>query len=321
MRRFLLTTVSVLAITICGAVSRLSADNIMDVNVTNVDPRFRNTFLQAEAFWESRLLGYSPLLPAQVRSQLTRLQINAQTAAIDGVGGILGSAGPTNVVRWGGPGPKQFQSRPIAIATSSQMQFDIADIVSLQQTGSLLDVVKHEMGHALGFGSLWNGNGLLTTILGGPQYTGTYGLGKYRTESGNRFARFVPVEQQGGGGTAGSHWEDNDPFFNKRGTLRQSELMIGSIDPGNETKYTTETTWASLADLWFIVKGINDPQIYVRPRPSPSPWNWGGGPPLFIRGDGPSSVPEPSSMIALALGGIAAAVVYSRRRRGNGLAK
>lgn len=292
----------------------VSAD-IMDVNVNGVDPRYRSAFLAAEAFWESRLLRYNPALPAAVRIQLSKLQIVARSTAIDGVGGVLGSAGPTNVVTYGGTGggPKQISGRPIAIAKNSQMNFDIADIQDLDAQGALLDVIKHEMGHALGFGSLWNQNGLLATVNGGPQYIGAYGLSKYRVESNNRFAGFVPVEQQGGGGTAGAHWDDDDPFFNKRNTLAQSELMIGDIDPGNESKYTTETTWASMADLWFVVKGINDGTFRDVVGGGPSGRRkWIGGPPLYIRG--PSAVPEPGSLGVLALVGLAGLAVRRRQR-------
>lgn len=300
-------------VALVGQLPSAHAD-IMNVNVDGVDPRYRSAFLQAEAFWESRIIGYSPVLPASVRNRLSKLQITAATSAIDGVGGILGQAGPTNVLRFSstGPGLKSINGTPIAIATAAQMTFDTADVAALAANGGLLDVIKHEMGHALGFGSLWRDNGLVATINGQTQYIGANALATYRTESGNRGARWVPVEQAGGPGTAGSHWEDNDPFFNRRSRNGSSELMIGNIDPGNETKFTSETTWAAMADLWYQVKGIND--NLGRPRGGPGGYTkWTGGPPLFLTG-GPGAVPEPGSLGVLLAIGACGALVRSRRK-------
>jgi hypothetical protein len=302
-------------VALVGQLPSAHAD-IMNVNVDGVDPRYRSAFLQAEAFWESRIIGYSPILPASVRNRLSKLQITAVTTAIDGVGGVLGSAGPTNVLRFGGTGAgfKNNRGTPIAIATAAQMNFDTADIADLASNGGLLDVIKHEMGHALGFGSLWRDNGLIATINGQTQYIGSAALAKYRTESGNRGARWVPVEQTGGAGTAGSHWDDDDPFFNRRTRNGSSELMIGNIDPGNETKFTSETTWAAMADLWYQVKGIND--NLGRPRGGPGGYTkWTGGPPLFLTSSGgPNAVPEPGSIGVLLAIGACGALVRGRRK-------
>lgn len=302
-------------VALLGQVRPANAD-IMSVNVDGVDARYRSAFLQAEAFWESRIIGYSPKLPAVVRSQLSKLQITAVTTNIDGVGGILGSAGPTQVLQYGStnPGFKNNRGTPIAIAQRGQMNFDLADIQDLARNGSLLDVIKHEMAHAMGFGSLWQQNGLVATINGQTQYIGSTALAKYRTESGNRAARWVPVEQQGGAGTAGSHWDDDDPFFNRRNRNGSSDLMLGSIDPGNETKFTSETTWAAMADLWFTVKGINDGATSPTVGPG-GRTKWTGGPPQFLTGSGgPSAVPEPGSLDILLALGACGTLVRSRRK-------
>ncbi len=315
LRRFL-PAVLLCCLALLGQANTALAD-IMTVNVDGVDPRYRSAFLQAEAFWESRIIAYNPALPAAVRSQLSKLQITAVSSAIDGVGGVLGSAGPTSVIQYGstGPGFKRTRGTPIAIAKTAQMNFDIADIEDLANQGALLDVIKHEMAHAMGFGSLWQQNGLLSTINGGLQYTGSQALARYRTESGSRGARWVPVEQQGGPGTAGAHWDSADPFFNRRNVNGSSELMIGNIDPGNETKFTSETTWAAFADLWFVVKGINDRGIR-QPRVTPGGRRkWTGGSPLFLTSSGgPSAVPEPGSLGILLALGACGTLVRSRRK-------
>ena len=49
-------------------------------------------FTQAEQFWKTTLTDYQPSVNA---SLLSNIVINAEGTAIDGVGGTLGSAGPT----------------------------------------------------------------------------------------------------------------------------------------------------------------------------------------------------------------------------------
>ena len=56
-------------------------------------------FTQAEQFWENTLTGYQPSVNA---SSLSNIVINAEGTAIDGVGGTLGSAGPSYIWTTGG---------------------------------------------------------------------------------------------------------------------------------------------------------------------------------------------------------------------------
>ena len=53
----------------------------------------------------------------------------------------------------------------------------------------------------------------------------------------------IPVEQDGGSGTAGSHW-DEETFVN--------ELLTGYLDDGRN--YLTEMSIASFADLGYVVR-------------------------------------------------------------------
>lgn len=66
-------------------------------------------------------------------------------------------------------------------------------------------VLIHELGHALGIGTLWTE--LEYIWLNGNTYTSTQNA--YNTI--NNITRFrIPLESTGGGGTASAHWEDND---------------------------------------------------------------------------------------------------------------
>lgn len=308
----------------------LHAEDIINVDLTAVAPQYRFAFEQAEAFWDGHLQGFSKKLPLFVRRQLRDIEITASSPFIDGAGGILGQAGPTRTVDYGGGrGPKGRRQRAISISQEAMMQFDIADLEQLRQDGDLVKVVIHEMAHALGYGSLWAANELISPDASGTvQYRHDgYGLAEYRKESGNPFASYVPIEQQGGPGTALSHLDDDDPFFNQAATNFKAEYMLGFLqqwidvngngvqDAGeffSTDKFLSNTSLGIFADLWFVVGGINpldgnDVFWGTGGRPK----TWGGRFPGFgfLK---TTAVPEPSSLGALF---VLAGLGLVRRRR------
>ncbi len=98
----------------------------------------QDIFSDAEDFWEFFIVGY--------RDELVGpgLDISASGQNIDGVGGILGQAGPTLGI---------FLPSYV-YATDGVMEFDSADLLSMETAGNLFDVIVHEMAHVIGFGIL-----------------------------------------------------------------------------------------------------------------------------------------------------------------------
>ncbi len=265
--RFVVLSASIAVMSICSLLSTSLSADIIDVDRTAVDPRFAADFEAAEAFWESRIQNYSTELPRAVLFQLSSLRIIASTAIIDGPGDTLAQAGPDRIVTF--ETNNIFLSRRIAVATLSSLELDIEDLPLLEAQGILRDTIIHEMGHALGFGSLWAQNNLVSPLggVGLTQYTGgTYAIQEYRKEIRNPVANFVPLEQSGGDGTALSHWIDAPPFFNQVATRGTKELMTGfadDLDPDTGTvifppNFVSQTTWGAMADLGYEVEGIND---------------------------------------------------------------
>jgi hypothetical protein len=160
------------------------------------------------------------------------LKIYVEVVAIDGVGSVLGSAGPC-FIRTGSN-----------LTVVGKMRFDSADLTSLENSGSLQAVILHEMGHVLGVGTLWTTFSLLTgagTI--DPYYTGAEGVAQCLSIdttacTGNR----VPVENTGGGGTADAHWRES---------IFTNELMTGFLNVGSNPM--SVFTIGSLKDFGYVV--------------------------------------------------------------------
>ena len=155
--------------------------------------------------------------------QVDDILIVAELANIDGLYGILGQAGPTSVRTDG------------SLPATATMKFDIAD-VNAMGLDAFADVVLHEMGHSLGFGSIWSRLDLVTNGL----FTGDNALAEYLAMGGSGSG--IPVEQDGGAGTAGSHWDEE--LFN-------NELMTGYINEGEN--YFTAMSAASFADMGYAI--------------------------------------------------------------------
>ena len=155
------------------------------------------------------------------------LYVTAEVRAIDGVNGILGQAGPTNV--WSAS----------ELSAAGKMQFDVADALAYFGDGLWDDIVTHELMHVLGFGSLWNYGD--DPLVSGNQYLGDAGVAAYDEANPNGTQTYVPVEDGGGSGTAGAHWDEE---------ALDNELMTGFIDDSN---HLSEFSVMSLADLGYAV--------------------------------------------------------------------
>lgn len=72
---------------------------------------------------------------------IDRLYIAADIAPIDGVGNVLGSAGPCNAFL------ENFDREFTFLPAFGAMTFDSADLADLEASGELEDVILHEMAH------------------------------------------------------------------------------------------------------------------------------------------------------------------------------
>src|SRR5947208_3542906 len=229
------------------AATGVSAAYHIDVRyLTAVTPAQREAFDSAAAQWERLIYGDVPdelaNFPAgtcgpgspAVNETIDDIIIYVRLDSIDGPGKILGQAGPC-LLR--DPG---FQ--PVAGA----MHFDTADVAGLLAAGKFDEVVRHEMGHVLGFATIWPSLGLLSGAGGtDPHFVGAQATAAFDRNGGQPCSAGakVPVENCCGPGTRDSHWRE---------TVFETELMTGFLDSGVPNPLSVITP-ASMGDLGYVV--------------------------------------------------------------------
>lgn len=166
--------------------------------------------------------------------------IFASVDSIDGVGRVLGSAGPCLTRTTGG------------LTGLGTMRFDSADLQNLANSGRLGDVILHEMLHVIGIGTLWSARSLLVDVDSATvRVTGTRATAACANELGGSAVCVGAVPAENcldlavsvvcGAGTRNAHWKES--------TFR-TELMTGYAGATNPL---SRMTIQGLADLGYTV--------------------------------------------------------------------
>ncbi len=208
---------------------------------SGLTPSQQATFSQAAQRIQAFIIGDVPDITVPGFGLIDDVVIDASGVSIDGVNGILGQAGPT------GQRPGSF------IPYAGVMQFDTADLASLEAAGELLDVITHEMMHVLGFGTIWTDLGLLVGAGSvAPTYIGSQATAEYNTRF-NATGTSVPVEGSAAGpGSADGHWRES---------VFDNELMTPFYNSG-QVNPISRVTVAQFADLGYQVNlGAAEPYL------------------------------------------------------------
>ncbi|HOX20249.1 MAG TPA: Ig-like domain-containing protein [Gemmatimonadales bacterium] len=223
--------------------------------LTPVSPSRQIAFANAAARWSSIIYGELTNVPVasaagticgatypSISETVDDVLIFVTVDSIDGPGQILGSAGPC-LYRAG--------SRFTAVGA---MRFDIADLPLLESNGVFSAVILHEMGHVIGFGTLWTVPPSL--LVGGgtsdPYFPGANAVDAYTAACGSCFGSRVPVEAGGGPGTRDAHWRES---------VMGAELMTGYISLVSNP--LSAITVGSLRDMGYTVSSANADPYFV----------------------------------------------------------
>ncbi len=240
---------AVLVLFLVAAGRTASADLIINVNYSG-DPDYAAAFTSAAQTWQNLLRGYQNGIVAvaysgsgySVGQTVSTVNINANLTTMDGAGGTLGSAGPSSAV---------VDQAGFTLATVGNMNFDVADAANLLSNGNWQNVILHEMAHVLGFGTLWEHNGVYTDGTG--EFLGSNATAVWNSEFGQTGT--ADVELQGGSGTANAHWNEN---LNGSGLVgitdglgrdMRDELMTGWL---NSNSFISNLTVAAFKDIGFL---------------------------------------------------------------------
>lgn len=171
------------------------------------------------------------------------LRIFVGIGEIDGARGTLGRGG-TRIV-------KRNRIQGTLVTKIGTIAIDSADLEWMSDT-FLLDVILHEMGHVLGFGTFWE---TLNLVLGVSDmyFIGPLAIRAFDDAGGRNYdGPKVPVESGSG------HW---------RGSVFGDELMTASIRPDvDESLPLSAITIQSLADLGYEVD-VSRADEYRLPAP------------------------------------------------------
>lgn len=196
-------------------------------------------FAEAEIRWESAITNDLPDAAVNVPAGTCGPGTPALNESIDDVL-ILASVKPID-----GPGTVLAQAGPCLLRDVNNnnnidvgdfpgvgvMFFDEADLAAVEENGLLQPTVLHEMGHVLGFGVLWDLEGLLANPSvpdnagADTHFTGPEAIAAFDAAGGTLFTggAKVPVDNNAVPGTADSHWRES---------VFENELMTGFVDAG-----------------------------------------------------------------------------------------
>ena len=174
-----------------------------------------------------------------VSGEIDDIQIYVNIRDLDGPGGTLAQAGPCRL--------RGLSELPI----NGVMTFDIADLNNLQDSGLMLPVIKHEMAHVLGLGTLWDRKDLLVNPSlpsnqgADTHFIGPLAIAAFDAAGGTSYTGGgkVPVENIKGQGSGDAHWRES---------VLGTESMTPTVNSNVHNPFSAISI-QSLADIGYRV--------------------------------------------------------------------
>jgi len=235
---------------------------------SDLSPAEQAIFTDAIQFWDDIIDGHRDGVNRAWNLSVDTFSSPASMGSV-----TLGFAGPSALAYSGVVAGSGTSNGSFILSTAGAASFNVhPDAGSLQAA-----TIRHEIGHALGIGTLWEDNELYTDGVVDPNREGTGTPGEFNGPAAlaafqaefDPGATFVPVELNGSGGTAHGHWNEADsPLFGDAGSAliaisgpgiglsMDDELMSGSLSSPN---WISNTTIASLYDIGFTLHAAPEP--------------------------------------------------------------
>lgn len=208
----------------------------------------RDVVTEAVRIWTSAIAEGLPNVTFDGRT-VSNLLLYADSKPIDVPGRVIGRGGPRQL-------RPATAGRHAYLPAISEITFDSHDLPTLESEGRLPALVRHELAHALGFGTdVWLKKGLVADHgRADPTFRGREAMREFGDLLG-RGPTPVPLQNRGGIGVANVHWRE---------TVFQNELM-SSYAP-DQAEPLSRLTLAALADMGYVVNwGVAD--SYRLPEP------------------------------------------------------
>lgn len=125
----------------------------------------------------------------------------------DPLAGYVAACGPVSVVNITNNDPSDIKYNTLSFQLYINTYYYNNPSFPLS-SADWIGVMKHELGHALGIGTLWSTN--ISNFLDGTIYTNSINAYNSIINESSSLRSLVPIEDSGAPGTVGVHWENND---------------------------------------------------------------------------------------------------------------
>ena len=190
--------------------------------------------------WSDIIAGDLPDTSVAGYGPVDDIVLFVNTAETDGPGNTLASAGPLTFR------PGALNSTPGAgLPSSGIINIDPADI---EGTQNFVEVLTHEVGHALGIGTLWD------NLVDNLAYFGDIAVEQRNEVFPNDIRQTIEVENRGGPGSFGSHWRESvygDELMTSVASGEDGQLGGAAVMP------LSRMTAGGVADLGYVVNYAN----------------------------------------------------------------